>query len=157
MPRYMKQWGTATVLLHLWSDPVSQRLGKNRGGKCLGLRRNPNTFNRVLYALLTCPAANTCCYAVWMLIWTWAVAEEVGKWQHIDPQRPTHPGKISMIEGWSRKQRPKWGQTQLHSQLHCRVQWPLWHSRALAARGRRATVLSAPFPPHTFIAYRKIL
>lgn len=31
-------------------------LGKNRGGKCLGHRRNPNTFNRVLYALLNLPS-----------------------------------------------------------------------------------------------------
>lgn len=52
----MKQWGSATVLLHLCSDLVSQHLGKNRGGKCLGLRRNPNTFNRVLYALLNLPS-----------------------------------------------------------------------------------------------------
>lgn len=37
--------------------------------------------------------------AAWTLTLAWAVADEVGTWQHVDPHRPTCPHGINVTQG----------------------------------------------------------
>lgn len=73
--------------------------------------------------------------AAWTLTLAWAVDEEVGTWQHIDPWRLMCPHSINVTQGWGRRQRSKWRLPQMDLELHGRVAKGMWISRAPAAKG----------------------
>lgn len=73
--------------------------------------------------------------AAWTLTLAWAVDEEVGTWQHIDPWRPMCPHSINVTQGWGIRQRSKWRLPQMDLELHGRVAKGMWISRAPAAKG----------------------